>query len=197
MIKTPTVQQEGAIQFEYLPDGRGLLRPHVLIVCEGCSKEALVRADGSRRFCSKSCSTLIQHAEGRSRQLSGIEHYAWKGANAQYQALHMRVARARGRADHCEWRATAGCKSRKLEWSHVHETDPSVPQNYRSLCKTCHQRYDSQTGADHANAKLTALQVELIRQRYKAGGTSQQALADEYGVSQSAISRITRRRHYR
>lgn len=109
----------------------------------------------------------------------------------------MRVVRSRGRADHCEWRPSAHCTSTKYEWSHIHGTDPCIVTNYRSLCKTCHQRYDQQTGADHANAKLTATQVAEIRARYATSGISQQALADEYGVSQSLISRLTLGRTYR
>lgn len=41
-------------------------------------------------------------------------------------------------------------------------------------------------------AKLSVAQVEQIRARYLAGGVSQQALADEYGVSQNAISKLVR-----
>ncbi|WP_201776406.1 hypothetical protein [Streptacidiphilus carbonis] len=184
-------------EHEYLPDGRGRLKAHVRIVCESCSKEALVRADGSKRFCSKSCSTTRQHLEGRSRQLRGEEHYAWKGSDAKYQALHQRVSRARGRADRCEWRPSVGCASRKYEWSHIHGTDTGNVANYRSLCKTCHQRYDGQTGADHANAKLTAEQVAEVRRRYAAGGVSQQALGDEYGVHQATISAVVLRQTHR
>jgi hypothetical protein len=40
------------------------------------------------------------------------------------------------------------------------------------------------------NAKLTAEQVAEIRDRYKAGGISQQKLGDEFGVGQGAIQRI-------
>jgi hypothetical protein len=42
-------------------------------------------------------------------------------------------------------------------------------------------------------AKLTTAQVVEIRARYAAGGISQQALADEYGVYQTIISRVIRR----
>lgn len=184
--------------YEYhLDEKRGVMRAYARINCEQCGEPALVRADGSKRFCSKRCAVLKQHAEGRSRQVSGSEHYAWKGADAKYQALHMRVIRARGSSDHCEWRASADCVSRKYEWSHIHGTDPSDTKNYRSLCKTCHQRYDKQTGADHSNAKLTAQQVEEIRGRYATGTVSQQALADEYGVHQTAISRMVLRKTHR
>jgi hypothetical protein len=176
--------------FEYLPDRRGILKAYVWVTCETCGNVALVRTDGSRRFCSKSCAVAKQHVQGKSRQASGDEHYAWKGSEAKYQALHNRVMRARGRAGHCERRAEVGCKSLTYEWAHIHDTDPGDPSNYVSLCKTCHQRYDKQTGADHARAKLTAENAAEIRHRYAAGGISQQALADEFLVGQTVISRI-------
>lgn len=92
---------------------------------------------------------------------------------------------------------TSGCVSQTYEWAHVHGTDPENPENYRSLCKSCHQIYDRQTGSDNANAKLTDAQAAEIRARYKAGGISQQALGDEFGVSQGAISLIVLGRTYR
>lgn len=156
--------------------------------CEGCGETKLIRAD--KKFCSRSCSVSKQHADGRIRQAKGPGHYKWKGSDAKYQALHMRVLRERGRADHCAWRETAGCRSIKYEWAHIHGTDPGDPQNYIPLCKTCHQGYDGQRGAQHASAKLTAEQVSEIQERYQAGGTSQQALADEYGIHQTTISKI-------
>jgi ribosome-binding protein aMBF1 (putative translation factor) len=42
-------------------------------------------------------------------------------------------------------------------------------------------------------AKLTEADVLAIRRRYAGGGISQAALASEYGVAQSTISKITRR----
>lgn len=51
-------------------------------------------------------------------------------------------------------------------------------------------------GEQHANAKLTNKQVEVIRQRY-AAGEYQVPLATEYGVSQRTISLIVRREAYK
>jgi len=45
-------------------------------------------------------------------------------------------------------------------------------------------------GEHHGQAKLTEGMVFEIRERYAAGGKSQQALANEYRVSQAAISLI-------
>jgi len=45
-------------------------------------------------------------------------------------------------------------------------------------------------GEAAGSAKLTALNVVEIRSRYAAGGNTQQALANEYGVSPSTISGV-------
>lgn len=127
----------------------------------------------------------------------GEQHYAWKGEGAGYKAFHLRVLRARGAARMCENREAVGCVSNKYEWAHIRGTDPGDPANYRALCKTCHQSYDKQTGADHANAKLTMAQVAEIRERYAASRISQEVLAAEYGVSQGVISGIVRGKSYK
>ena len=48
----------------------------------------------------------------------------------------------------------------------------------------------SSKGEGNGRAKLTDAQVVEIRERYAAGGISQKALADEYGVTFSLISLI-------
>lgn len=45
-------------------------------------------------------------------------------------------------------------------------------------------------GERNGRAKLTAEQVNEIRTRYAAGGVSQQALGNEYGVTQAVVSAI-------
>lgn len=47
-------------------------------------------------------------------------------------------------------------------------------------------------GEQHIRSKLTWLKVDSIRDRYKAGGVSQQMLADEHGVHPSVISAVIR-----
>jgi DNA-binding XRE family transcriptional regulator len=51
---------------------------------------------------------------------------------------------------------------------------------------------DRYRGEGNPHAKLTLAQVHDIKQRYAAGGVSQQVLADEYGVRQTTISIIVR-----
>ena len=49
-------------------------------------------------------------------------------------------------------------------------------------------------GVDHGRAKLTEDQVLEIRRRYAAGGVTQLALGDEFGVVRVQIGRIVRRK---
>ena len=51
-------------------------------------------------------------------------------------------------------------------------------------------------GSENGRSKLTNEQAEEIRMRYRHGGISQEQLADEYGVSQFAVSMIVRRKRY-
>ncbi len=46
---------------------------------------------------------------------------------------------------------------------------------------------------NNRNAKLTKLKVQKIRYRYTLGGITQEELAAEYGVTQSAIGQAVRR----
>lgn len=168
--------------------------PRYPLVCQQCGQPGTGRKGA--RFCSKSCSVTWQRANCTIRYRRGSEHYAFKETGASYKTHHQRVRRARGRANQCELRSTAGCTSKIFEWSHIHGTDPGNPDNYRALCGDCHTTYDNQRGSGHANAKLTDEQVEQIRRRYVPRKVSQQKLASEFGVSQSVVSKVIRGERY-
>lgn len=50
--------------------------------------------------------------------------------------------------------------------------------------------YCGHPGEQHPSAKLTTIQVAVIRARYAAGGVSQATLGREFGISQVQIGRI-------
>ena len=50
----------------------------------------------------------------------------------------------------------------------------------------------SAKGEHHSQATLTGTQVEALRQRYAAGGVSQQELARQYNITSGTASRIIR-----
>lgn len=58
-------------------------------------------------------------------------------------------------------------------------------------------RRNAPSGPANHMAAMTALQVSEIRERYRAGGVSQQRLADEFGVNQTTISDVVRHITYR
>jgi len=131
------------------------------------------------------------------RTPSGPGSHGWKGGDATYSAMHKRVARARGQADHCENRAAgARCRSTVYQWAHVHRTDPGDPANYRQLCRQCHVAYDGHAGSGNAGSRLTPEQVASIRARHAARSATQTALAAEHGVSITVISNIVLGRTY-
>lgn len=51
-------------------------------------------------------------------------------------------------------------------------------------------RLNDRHGSRNPNVKISASDVVAIRRAYKAGGKTQQALADEYGIPQPHVSRI-------
>jgi hypothetical protein len=60
-----------------------------------------------------------------------------------------------------------------------------------------HRKGRGQAGEKHSSAKLAREQVEAIRVRYAAGGTSHTKLAKEYGVSPITIGEILRHEIWR
>ena len=138
-----------------------------------------------------------------------------KSGTSEYIAIHDRVRQMRGSANSY---TCVDCSDPALDWAHITGTDQSDPTNYEPRCRSCHMRYDWATGARvmdddqrqmrqeimqrvryepvgvaNGNAKLTDDDVREIRFRYAAGGVSQSALGQEYGVTQPMIGYIVRR----
>jgi hypothetical protein len=66
----------------------------------------------------------------------------------------------------------------------------------RGLCEPIRHRVFDQTGEKGPGAKLTWEQVNEMRARYAAGGTSYSRLARQYGVSAGHIGGIIRRKFW-
>jgi group I intron endonuclease len=71
---------------------------------------------------------------------------------------------------------------------------PATAQQRENLARGRAVPQEPKAGEKNGRAVLTDSDVREIRRRFAAGGISQQALADEYGVHQTAISKIVRRR---
>lgn len=78
--------------------------------------------------------------------------------------------------------------------SHLYLGDHA--QNMRDMVER-KRREGRAAGHENGRAKLTQAQADAIRAVYAAGGVSQQKLADMYGVSQHAVSKIVRGQRYR
>lgn len=57
--------------------------------------------------------------------------------------------------------------------------------------------YGLQRGSQHHDAKVTEAQVREIRLRYALGRVTMECLAAEYGLSQTAVSQMVRRKTWR
>ena len=80
------------------------------------------------------------------------------------------------------------------------ENDADRTQKGRSACGEKHGRHTkprrwARSGRS-GNAKLTASKVREIRDKYKAGGVTQQELATTYNITQSAVSRLALRQSW-
>jgi Helix-turn-helix len=99
--------------------------------------------------------------------------FAWVGeppedqVYGRWEASHMSGVRNDNRLDNVAWEP------------------PKL--NFRRQTPHDRRANSYRRGEQNHNAKLTAEKAQAIRERYAAGGVTQYQLADEYGVSQSAI----------
>jgi hypothetical protein len=73
------------------------------------------------------------------RNQRGAANHAWRGDDAGYAAMHLRVETSRGKPRLCE---DCGSTTAKLyEWANVtgHYDDVN---DYRRLCASCHKKFD-------------------------------------------------------
>lgn len=63
----------------------------------------------------------------------------WRGDDAEYNALHVRVLNARGRPSECEECGTT--EALRYEWANVSGHYEDI-YDYRRLCSRCHQIFD-------------------------------------------------------
>lgn len=95
---------------------------------------------------------MPRHGIGRrpaiKRDQTGPANSSWRGDEATYGALHLRVSVARGRPQRC-----SGCDTEqadRYEWANMTGNYQDV-HDYVRLCVPCHRRFDDarrqQTGA--------------------------------------------------
>lgn len=70
---------------------------------------------------------------------SGSENKLWKGDDATYGALHLRVEAARGKPKLCSW---CGKTEGVFHWANLSGKYTDV-EDYERLCVSCHIAYDA------------------------------------------------------
>lgn len=73
------------------------------------------------------------------RDQSGPSNHMWRGERAGYQAMHLRVAAARGKPSRC---SACDCVEGKFEWASL-TGDYGNTNDYVRLCVPCHRRFDA------------------------------------------------------
>jgi len=83
---------------------------------------------------------LPERRSAIKRNQKGAANHMWKGDNAGYQALHLRVDAERGRPMRCEWCADE--TNNRYEWANL-TGDYTNVWDFVRLCVSCHRTYDS------------------------------------------------------
>lgn len=81
----------------------------------------------------------IPRRSAARRDQTGDRNHMWRGSQARYAALHLRVAAARGKPSLCAW---CGETEGRFEWANVSGAYEDV-SDYERLCCSCHRFYDA------------------------------------------------------
>lgn len=126
------------------------------------------------------------HRARLSAAQSGARASGWKGSSAGYRAIHSWMAMHYPKLGMCgecgEWDRT--------EYAVIHgRTFSRNPADWLELCIPCHKLYD--LGGERSPGALLKESHVLSILNQLAAGASHGALAEEYGVSKSAIGAIS------
>jgi len=83
---------------------------------------------------------LPERRSAIKRNQTGAANHMWKGDNAGYQALHLRVDVARGKPMRCDWCDNAS--NNRYEWANLTGNYVDI-YDYVRLCLPCHRTYDA------------------------------------------------------
>ena len=88
----------------------------------------------------------IARRKAAKRHQLGHENHAWRGEDAGYQALHLRVESARGKPSLCERCGIADPKLR-YEWANLTGKYTYIT-DYERMCVSCHRQFDAARRAE-------------------------------------------------
>ena len=83
----------------------------------------------------------IARRTAAKRDQQGEHNHMWRGDDANYQALHLRVESARGKPNRCACCDTTD-PSQRYEWANLSGRYEDI-HDYARLCVTCHRRLDA------------------------------------------------------
>jgi len=117
--------------------------------CVTCEKEFYVKPSHKEyTHCSSECRNLDVKSF-----INGKSHYAWKGDQVGYYALHAWVIRHKGKAKIC-----FQCKSvKKIEWANKSHQYKRDLYDWIELCYLCHRKYDTGENWGKASKKYSKL----------------------------------------
>ena len=73
------------------------------------------------------------------RDQAGAANHMWRGDEAGYQALHLRVEAARGKPHEC---SKCGSTEGRMEWANLTGNYADV-DDYARMCVSCHRNFDA------------------------------------------------------
>lgn len=83
----------------------------------------------------------IKRRSGGRIDQTGRNNPSWRGDDAKYVALHIRVHKARGKPEYCTQCDVTGPGS-KYEWANM-TGDYSNTDDYQRMCIPCHRKFDA------------------------------------------------------
>lgn len=129
------------------------------IKCIECLELFYVSKSGFNRiYCSIKCSSKAS----KTKRL-GENNPAWKGNNGlyAYTNIHKAIRKIKGKPLFC---ANNNCsnKSNSFQWANIYGNYDRNPQNYLSLCRSCHINFDRYKKDLTINGKVIKKQNKKI-----------------------------------
>lgn len=166
--------------------------------------------DGVRNQSPESRAKIAEAGRGRKptdrhRAVAGAlmkerwKDEAWREAKRLYGVKQMLTpeAIAKRKLSRAGFKHTEEAKKKLSEASSAHHAKPGVREAISERARAAWAKPENRakiTGENAGSSKLTEDAVVAIRSAYKAGGISQQKLADRYGVGLVTINHIIKRR---